>query len=43
MSNEISHAYDKNWTLSVSQSFDNSNVGSKESPYHVGFGISYKL
>lgn len=43
VANEISHAYDKNWTLSATQSFDNSNVGSKVPAYHFGFGASYKL
>jgi len=43
MANEISHAYDKNWTLNATQSFDNSKVGSKVPAYHFGFGASYKL
>lgn len=41
--NSISHKYDSNWTVSVTQSFDAEKVGTKTTPYHVGFAAAYKL
>lgn len=42
-STEVEHQVDSHWTVSATQSFDASNVGSKVSPYHVGFSAAYKL
>lgn len=43
VSQEVTHKIDKNWTVSCTQSFDSEQVGSKNSPYHIGFAAAYKL
>lgn len=40
---ELEHKYNRNWTVSATQAFDSADLGSKQGPYHVGFGASYKL
>jgi len=39
----VNHKFDKNWTVSVNQAYDNSRLGTKQAPYDIGFGISYKI
>ena len=43
VSQDVEHKIDSHWTVTASQSFDASNLGSKVSPYHIGFAASYKL
>ena len=43
VSQEVEHKIDSHWTVSATQSFDSANVGTKKSPYHLGFAASYKL
>lgn len=40
---EVEHKVDSHWTVSATQTFDGSSIGSKQSPYHVGFAAAYKL
>ena len=37
------HEIDDNWTFKVKQRFDSSKFGGKESPYDIGFSMTYKL
>ena len=40
---EVSHKVDKNWTVGITQQFDNSRKGTKLPMYDVGFNATYKL
>jgi hypothetical protein len=40
---EVSHKVDKNWTIGMTQQFDNSRKGTKLPMYDVGFNATYKL
>jgi len=39
----VQHKIDSHWTVSATQAFEGANVGSKTSPYHIGFAAAYKL
>lgn len=39
----VNHKFDKNWSVSVNQAYDNSRLGTKQAPYDIGFGVTYKI
>ena len=43
LTQEVEHKIDSHWTVSAQQSFESPKVGSKQSPYHIGFAAAYKL
>lgn len=41
--NKNTHKIDNNWTVGFKQRFDSSKLAGKESPYDIGFSMTYKL